>query len=279
MLRTTLAALVAGIAGAALGAGFMNARMQPEVAAILQQTEQLRAQVSVSESRAASVEADREKIDRERAATIETIEALESKVAVLESAQASPTSDSQDRAAVVRLAPDATAETPNRQTSSAAGERAEKQDSPETEAGGTERQAAVNRVRETIRSFYDTQLSNTADPERQERLLALAEYADLGIDLRLQLEQVTDPEERAVISRDLRATYANHDMYLRAEQNAQLIQTAQQIGLTDPAQINQFVDAMQPILRDPLFQPNSPVTGGRGVFLPLAPSSPPTAPR
>lgn len=121
-----------------------------------------------------------------------------------------------------------------------------------------QREQMINSMREGMVDRW-TEEWEKASPESQERITAISTYQQDLMDSRMAMRDAETDEERELLRGEMQYTQEALRETVSAEQNAQLTQIAESLGLKGEKELNTFVNETRTLLSSPIFQ-----SGGRG---------------
>lgn len=267
-MRTVIIAVVAAVCGVALGMAVMHQRAGAELEALRQARNTALEEAAILKRQADAVRERSQTLERDNTASAERLRQLEHEVSALRKtavqAQVAPPPPEPE------AAPDAFAfpELPLPE--------------PPREAEGREdvrrsrfwrRGFSPSDMRQDFQDFLGAQAAQSADPAEQERLGALAEYADYLFDLREQWRAAEDDAARDAL-RDQFITAMGEARQLMDDQRRGMIaQLAQTYGISTSQQ-EAFIQNLQDLMENPMFR-TMPMWHGPMATIVGAPTPPP----
>lgn len=116
------------------------------------------------------------------------------------------------------------------------------------------RRAFMGEMRDRMDSFFADRLAQSTNPQEQSRLVALQEQIDYAMELRQQMRDAQNDEERAAYGDALRQTGDSIRTLVEEQQDFQLRDMASRFGITDPQKQQEFATGVRELRSDPYFR-------------------------
>ena len=126
------------------------------------------------------------------------------------------------------------------------------------------REEFATRVRDSIAERWGDAWDN-APPDSQKRISEIAQYQQELFDMRMDMRSAESDEERAEMMKAAEDLGESLKSTIKTEQNAQLTRIAEKYGISDPKDINGFLEETHSQLENPVFRSDFGFgRGGRG---------------
>lgn len=263
-MRSVILSVVSLALGAAAGMAMMQWRISPEMVALARQRDAARQELHQAQNDAALLQSRITRLERENEAYADQINGLYERLAALEAGDGAAAPDTAALWGIPEKAwTEKEEERPARQRPPLADRRDASEGENVTQDGERwrefqqRRQEFATRFYERVEGFLNNALAQTTDPDSQERLYAMSEYARYMHDLRQEQMRAETEEQREALREEMRTAAREIARLVEDQQRQMLRDVAINFGLSDRATQREFVRVMQQTLQSPFFQPGA----------------------
>ena len=261
-MRTTVAVIIALLAGLVTGMGLIWFRTSGQLAEV--HGERNREAAAISDVQAAlTAEKDRaEDLARQKADCAEQLAALERRIAQLGAAQTAPVAD--ERGAAPENMDETGKAADAAEPEPPAGEPGREEDERNPWRDPERREQMRENFRQGINTFLTERMSQSQDPAEQDRLASLAEYSDYLFDLRSQIRNADTQEAREALEQEYETAVSEARRVAQEQQRSMIARVAESYGITSSQQQEAFVQSVRGLMDDPLMRSTRFMGGWRG---------------
>ena len=270
-MRIALTALVGLAIGLALGAGALHWQSAPHLQSLLEARDSAHKDLVRLQTESEQSATAQARLARELQYAEDTIADLRKQAGVQKTAVRElpvqeydmPAEDLGGMAALLGLEPPPEVSEDNESGRREGRGRRGGRDRGDWQARGEERREFAQQMRENVQGYLAGEFERATDPAARERLQAMTEYTDHMFDLRRQMSETEDPEEREALHEEMHQAGQEARSLVEEQRNEILRQVASSFGVK-PDEQDEFGSAMRAAMESPFFRMSPFMFSGGG---------------
>lgn len=258
-MRTLIAVVIALLTGLVAGMGVISYRADSELAALRAERDQAQAAAARLQAEIDSRNRRVEALEAQNAAQNGQLNALERQSTRNAAADTGPSARGD-----VPLPGEAPPPLPFLPDTPAAEDGDSERDERNPWRDPERREEMRENFRQGVNEFLTDRIAQSRDATEQQRLAALAEYADYMFDLRGQIRDAETPEAREALEQEYENASSEARRVADDQQRGMIVRMAESYGISSPQQQEAFVQSVKEFMDDPLLRSTRFMTGSRG---------------